>query len=103
MNTWRIITPDRKQIPLNDDQVFALEAAMSAGRHFFKVDKDTTINVLRDIARVERIPAAERVTDPSRQLPRGNIKFDPNGPGYKSFQAQKAKLAKKLSIKKETE
>jgi hypothetical protein len=93
--THRIITTDRRQIALTSQQATELDMAMQERRPFFRLDQDNLINVLKDIARVEKIPAQD--LRPERTLPQPDrMSADGTGPGYKKFmEMKKTLLAKK--------
>lgn len=99
--THRIITTDRKQIPLTAEQTERLTMAMSNRDQFFQVSAKPLhiVNIPRDIARIEKIPLTEGDIPQARRLEPGKRMVDPNGKGYKAFLEAKKKLIKKMELK----
>lgn len=100
--TFRIVCTDGKILLLTDAKAKELEEAMVAGKDFFKVSEKPLVilNIRRDVKRIESIPIAEQGIGPTRQIDSGDVKFDPNSPGYLKFKAKLAELKEKMDMNK---
>lgn len=102
--THRVLLSDRTYKPLIADQAADLEQALRDRKQFWQIDKNTILNVPRDVVRIEKMPFTQvDLIEPDRRLAQGRQPVSDDSPGYQSFLREKAKLQKKLSIRKDPE
>ena len=97
IKTHTLRTYDGGVFSLTKQEQHNIEQSMREGKKF--IDIQDNLIALSNISTITKIQLTEADRFPDRKaLPRGEVTFNPEGPGYKSFLAMKSKLTKKMTM-----